>query len=331
MGRTRGCQRGGSVIRGSVKERVILISGSANPALARDVAERLGTHLAACVLERFPDGELHVEIRESVRGQRVHIMQPTSLPVEEHLFEMLLIADACARAGAAHLTALVPYFGYARQDRRAVGRDPIAVRVAADVIAACGIDDVVVVDLHSRAAEGVFSIPAQHLSAVPLLAEAMRPWAVEPAVLVAPDLGAVNLAERYSGILHLPVATIHKVRLSGREVHVRQLVGDVRGRVPLIVDDLLSTGGTVAAAVRALLAAGCTPDITVVATHGLFAHPAEEVLRDLPIARVVTTDSIAPRTDMGLPLHVVTIAPLLAEVVRRLDRDESLGDLISHG
>jgi ribose-phosphate pyrophosphokinase len=148
---------------------------------------------------------------------------------------------------------------------------------------------------------------------------------------VAPDLGAVKLAERYSRILNLPVATIHKTRLSGREVKVQQLVGDVRDRRPIIVDDLLSTGGTVAAAVRALLAAGCTPDITVVVTHGLFAHPAEEVLRDLPIARVVTTDSIAPRTDMALPLTVVTLAPLLGEVIKRLHRDESLGDLISHG
>ena len=310
---------------------MILLSGSANPALARKVADQLGTPLAACVLERFPDGELHVEIRESVRRQRVYIVQPTSPPVEAHLFELLLLADACRRAGAAHLTAIMPYFGYARQDRRAVGRDPIAARVAADVLAACHIDDVVVVDLHSRAAEGFFSMPAQHLSAVPLLADAVRSGAVEQSILVAPDLGAVKLAERYSRILNLPVATIHKTRLSGREVKVHQLVGEVRDRAPLIVDDLLSTGGTVAAAVRALLAAGCMPDITVVATHGLFAHPAEEVLRDLPIARVVTTDSIAPRADMGLPVNVVTLAPLLGEVVKRLDRDESLGDLISHG
>jgi ribose-phosphate pyrophosphokinase len=310
---------------------VILLSGSANPALAQKVADQVGSHLAACVLERFPDGELHVEIRESVRGQRVYILQPTSPPVEQHLFEILLLADACRRAGAAHLTAIIPYFGYARQDRRAVGRDAIAARVAADVLAACHIDDVVVVDLHSRAAEGFFSLPAQHLSAVPLLADAVRTSTGQQAVLVAPDLGAVKLAERYSQILALPVVTIHKIRLSGREVKVHQLVGDVRDRRPIIVDDLLSTGGTVAAAVRALLAAGCKPDIAVVVTHGLFAHPAEEVLRNLPIARVITTDSIAPRADMGLPATVVTLATLLGEVVKRLDRNESLGDLISHG
>jgi ribose-phosphate pyrophosphokinase len=310
---------------------VILLSGSANPALAQKVADQVGSHLAACLLERFPDGELHVEIRESVRGQRVYILQSTSPPVEEHLFELLLLADACRRAGAAHLTAIIPYFGYARQDRRAVGRDAIAARVAADVLAACHIDDVVVVDLHSRAAEGFFSLPAQHLSAVPLLADAVRTSTGQQAVLVAPDLGAVKLAQRYSHILNLPVATIHKTRVSGREVKVHQLVGDVRDRLPIIVDDLLSTGGTVAAAVRALLAASCRPDIAVVVTHGLFAHPAEEVLRNLPIARVITTDSIAPRADMGLPVTVVTLAALLGDVVKRLDRNESLGDLISHG
>jgi len=310
---------------------VILLSGSANPKLATNVAHALGRNLGACVVERFPDGELHIEVRESVRGQSVCLLQPTSPPVEQHLFELLLLADACRRAGAARIVAAIPYFGYARQDRRAVGRDPIAARVAADMMATAGIDDVIVVDLHSRAAEGFFSVPAEHLSAVSLLAEAVRSQATEEAVIVAPDLGAVKLADRYSALLKLPVATIHKTRISGSEVRVHQLVGDVRGRAPLIVDDMLSTGGTVAAAVRALLAAECTPDITVVVTHGLFAGPAEQVLRELPVARVITTDSVAPRADLALPLHVVSIAPLLAEVIKRLDRDESLIELISHG
>jgi ribose-phosphate pyrophosphokinase len=152
---------------------MILLSGTANPALAQNIADRLGSRLAACMVERFPDGELHVEIRESVRGQRVYVVQPTNPPVEAHLFELLLLADACRRAGASHLTGIIPYFGYARQDRRAAGREPIGGRVAADLIGAGGIDRVILVDLHSRAGEGFFSVPAEHLGAVPLLADAM--------------------------------------------------------------------------------------------------------------------------------------------------------------
>lgn len=311
---------------------MILLSGSANPVLASSVAQALGHHLAACVLERFPDGELHVDVRESVRGQNVFLLQPTSPPVEQHLFELLLLADACRRAGAARITAVIPYFGYARQDRRAAGREPIAARVAADMIVAGGVDDVVVLDLHNRAVEGFFSVPAHHLCAMPLLADAVRSQLTEQAaVVVAPDLGAVKLADRFGARLNLPVATIHKTRVSGSEVRVQRLVGDVRGLAPLIVDDMLSTGGTVAAAVRALLAAGCAPDITVVVTHGPFAHPADQVLRDLPIGHVITTNSVAPRSDLALPVAVVDVAPLLADALRRLERGESLTELLAAG
>jgi ribose-phosphate pyrophosphokinase len=309
----------------------MILTGSANPVLGGDIAKRLGTALAACVLDRFPDGELQIELRESVRGKRVFLIQPTSAPVEQHLFELLLLADACRRAGARERIAVIPYFGYARQDRRAVGRDPIGARVETDLLAAAGLGGVVVLDLHSRAAEGFFAMPAEHLSAVSLLADQIRPEVGEGAVVVAPDLGAVKLANRYSQRLGCPVATVYKTRLSGREVKVQQIVGDVRDRKPFIVDDMISTGGTVAAAVRALLAAGCRPDVTVVATHGVFTDQAADTLRALPIGRIVTTDSVTPRKDLALPVQIVTVAPLLADVIARLDRDESLGDLVSHG
>jgi ribose-phosphate pyrophosphokinase len=308
-----------------------LISGSAHPALATAIAARLGTPPAARILERFPDGELHVELRESVRGHQVFLLEPTCPPVEAHLFELLLLADACRRAGARRRVAVLPYFGYARQDRRAKGRDPIGARVVCDVLASGTINHVVVLDLHTRATEGFFAMPAEHLSAVPLLAEAIRKDVGDRAVMVAPDLGAVRLANRYGTALGCPVATIYKTRLSGRDVQVQQIVGDVGDRTPFIVDDMISTGGTVAAAVRALLAAGCRPDLTVVATHGVFADRAAETLRALPIGRLVTTDSVPLRPDLGLPVDVVSVAPLLADVIARLDRDESLGDLVSHG
>ena len=310
---------------------MILLTGCANPFLGKAVAAKLGRPLAACLLERFPDGELHVELRESVRGHTVFLLQPTSPPVESHLFELLLLADACRRAGASRLVALTPYFGYARQDRRANGRDAIAARVAADVLATAGIDQVVAIDLHSRAAEGLFSMPAEHLSAVSLLARAIRTHVTEGAVVMAPDLGAVKLANRYSTLLGRDVATISKTRISGREVKVQQLVGNVRARSVVIVDDMISTGGTVAAAVRAAIAAGCLPDISVVATHAVFTDQAADMLRALPIGRIITTDTITPRQDLALPVEIVSVAPLLADVIGRLDHGLSLDDLISHG
>lgn len=307
-----------------------ILSGSANLPLAETIAQRLRGKLAPLVLERFPDSEMHVDVRESMRGHDVHIIQPTSPPVDEHLFELLLVADACRRAGAAHLTAVVPYFGYARQDRRAHGREPVSARVMADLLRTGGLQRVIVVDLHSAAIEGAFSIPLEHLTAIPLLAEAVRPWITAKSVIVSPDLGAVKLAERYGKILHRPVAIVHKTRLSGEEVAVQTIIGEVKGQSILIVDDMISTGGTVEAAVKALLAAGCVPDFTVVASHGLFVGPAVERFRKLPVRRFFVTDSVPVPTDVSLPLQVVSLAPLLAETIDRLHNNRSLDDLVRH-
>lgn len=307
-----------------------LFAGSANPRLAEAVARGLGTPLGACAHERFPDGELQLEIKESVRGDDVYLIQPTCPPVADHLLELLLLADACRRAGAGVLTAVVPYYGYARQDRRAKGREPIGARLIADLVEASGIKRIILVDLHTPAAEAFFSLPVEHLSAVHLLATTVRPSISTDAIVVAPDLGAVRLAEAYAGLLGLPQATVHKIRQGPEAVQAREIVGDVRDRAPLIVDDMISTGHTIAVAVRALLAAGCKPDVTVVVTHGLFVGPIERVLRDLPIGRVVTTDSVPPRVDLPLPIEVATVAPLLVEAIRRLHRDESLSELVVH-
>jgi ribose-phosphate pyrophosphokinase len=247
-----------------------------------------------------------------LRGIRVHVylIQPTSPPVEAYLLELLLLADACRRAGAAQLTAVIPYFGYVRQDRRA-----------------SGLSRIVAVDLRTAALEGVFTMPREHLSAVPLLAEAVRPGLAPNGVLVAPDLGAVKRAERYAGLLHLPVAIVHKTRISGAEVRVRGITGEVQGRVPLLVDDMISTGGTIREAVTALLAAGCVPEITVVARQGLFVGPAGERLRAVPLRRIVVTDSVAAPRGQGWPLEVVSLSPLLAPAIARLHDDKALGDL----
>ncbi len=308
---------------------LVLLAGTSNPALAEAVADTLGVPLAEREASRFPDGEMRIEVRSSVRGCDVYLLQSTGPVAEAHLFQLLLLADACRRAGAARLTAIVPYLGYARQDRRASGREPVGARLVADLMAAAGIRRVVALDLHSTL-EGVFAVPLEHLTAVPLLAACLRGGLPEDGVIVSPDLGATKLAERYARLLERPVAFVHKHRLSGEQVTARGVTGEVRGLTPVIVDDMISTGGTIEAAIGALLEAGARPGVTVAATHGLFVGPAAERLRGVPVDRVVVTDSVVPGDAAGLRLEQVSLAPLLADAVSRLHGDRSLSELIVH-
>jgi ribose-phosphate pyrophosphokinase len=250
--------------------------------------------------------------------------------VGDTLIELLLLADAARRAGAARVTAVIPYFGYARQDRRASGREPVSARLVADLIDAGGVHRVVAVDLHTAALEGFFAIPLEHLTAVPTLAEAARAGLAPHSVVVAPDLGAVKLAERYGSLLQLPAAFVHKTRLSGTEVRAGAVIGEVKGRAPVIVDDMISTGGTIAAATTALLAAGAVPDVTVVTTHALLVGPALQRLAALPLRRLIAADTVMPPTESGLPLEVTSVAPLLAEAVDHLHYGRSLRGLLLH-
>jgi ribose-phosphate pyrophosphokinase len=306
-----------------------ILAGSANLALAQKIATKLGGQLAQRILERFPDGELHIEIQESVRGHDVYLNQPTCPPVDEHLFELLLMADACRRAGAVHLTAVIPYFGYARQDRRAHGREPLSVRLIADLLATSGIQRVVAVDLHSQGVESAFAIPVEHVSAVPILAEAVRSSVPRNAVVVSPDLGAVKMAERYAKLLNLPVVIIHKTRISGAEVNVQRIVGDVRGKHVLVVDDMISTGGTIEKAIKALLEAGClSSGIKVAASHGLLVGPAAERLGNLPIEKIYVSDSVPMPEQIPLPIQVSSLDWLLAETIRRLHNSQSIAGLV---
>lgn len=305
----------------------LLIAGSASQALAQSVARELGTALTPCRSERFPDGEVSVEIGESVRRREVVLVQSTSPPVNDHLVELVLLADACRRAAASHIIAIIPYFGYARSDRRQGRRSPVSGRAAATVLESVGIDHVVTVDVHAPQVEGFFSIPTDDVAATAAMETAYGTLLDEDSVIVAPDLGAVRRARDLSRRLERPMALCLKQRRTATEVEVTGVVGDVAGRSCVIVDDMISTGGTVAESVRALRAAGAREVRAVVATHAVFSPGAPERLAAAGVQRVVVTDTVAPSGEpwpSGSARQVVSVAPLLATVIRRIEAGESL-------
>ena len=309
--------------------RMAVIAGPANATLGIEVAALLQSRTLPFDCQRFPDGETQVDLRESVRGCHVYLLQSTSPPVEQHLIELLLIADACRRAGAERVTGVIPYFGYARQERR-TDRRSLGARVAADIVATGGFDRLMLIDAHTPAIEGFFGMPIDHLTAAPLLAAAARRCLADAPIVVAPDLGAVKLAREYSRLLEAPMAFVHKTRLSGCEVEARVVTGDVRNRTPVIVDDMLSTGGTVEAAAGALRHAGAIDPVTVVATHALLVGDARETLHRASIAHLVVGNTVPIDDTRDVPLDVVSVAPLIAAAMRRDYQHESLADLRVH-
>lgn len=313
----------------TVSQRLTLISGSAHPDLAAAIASALGVELATRTLGRHPDSERWVTLGSKLRGHDVYVVQPTAPPVDEQLVELLLIADASRRAGAARITAVIPYLGYARQDRRRADGEPVSVRLVADLIAA-RFDRALLLDPHGPSIESAFGIPVEQVSAAPVLTAALRARLAGPAsahVVLAPDVGAIKLAETYAAALDLPVAFVRKTRISGSEVRALQIAGDVRERTPIIVDDMITTGGTIEAAARAAIEAGARIPMIVAASHGVFVGNALLRLGALPLRALTTTDSLPPPGSVPVSLEIVSVAPLLAEAIRRLHADESLGTL----
>lgn len=311
---------------GSRKEDFIVFAGTANPPLAAAIAAELGVRPGACTIARFPDGELSVNLEESVRGREVILVQPTAPPVNDHLVELLAFADACRRAAAGRIIAVVPYFGYARSDKRHGRREPITASLVARMMQAAGLDHVITLDLHAAQIEGFFHIPVDSLTAVPTLCQALRDRLPPGVVIVSPDTGRVRTATEYAHWIGGEVVVLHKRRAGGTAAEVTHVVGDVRDRACLIIDDMISTGGTIAAGVTALLDAGARPEITVAATHGLFVGDAAARLGHEAIREVLVTDSVA--ADRPCPRRrIVSIAPLIAAAIRRMQADGSLHDL----
>jgi ribose-phosphate pyrophosphokinase len=300
-----------------------IFAGIANPSLAAAIASELGTAVGSCAIDRFPDGEVMVQLGEPVRRKQVFLVQPTSPPVNDHLVELLAMADACRRAAAATITAIVPYFGYGRADKRHGRREPITGRLVADLLQVAGISHVITVDLHTPQIEGFFHVPVDSLSAVPALCHALESRVSPDLVIVSTDAGRIQMAAGYAKFLGLPVIMLHKRRQSGTRTEVTHIVGDVSSRSCLIVDDIVSTGGTLAESIAALLRAGARPAIMVAATHGLLLPGAKEKLDHPAVREVFVTDTVRAAQQDWPRLRVISIAPLIARAMKRLLGNES--------
>jgi ribose-phosphate pyrophosphokinase len=304
----------------------VVFSGTSNPGLAAAVAAELGVRPGSRTVTRFPDGEVEIRLDESVRGREVLLIQATGPPVNDNLMELLTLADACRRSAAARITAVVPYFGYARADKRRGRREPITASLVAQLIQGAGIDQLLTFDLNAAQIEGFFQIPVDSQTALPTLVQAVCGRLPQGAVVVSPDIGRVAMATDYAHRLGVPVAILHKRRSSGTETTVTHVVGDVRDRPCLIIDDMISTGGTIARAVEAPLQAGARPEFVVAATHGLFVGDAWATLGHPAIREVVVTDSVVP-VESERRLRVVSLAPLICAAMRHSLAGGSLSEL----
>ncbi|MCI0589640.1 MAG: ribose-phosphate pyrophosphokinase [Planctomycetes bacterium] len=305
-----------------------IFSGSAHPELARSICEHLGIGLGNAIVGRFPDGEIEVKVDEDVRGRDVFLVQPTCPPVNENLMELLILADCLRRASADRITAVIPYFGYARKDRKDEGRVPITAKLVANLITQSGVERVLAVDLHAAQIQGFFDIPVDHLYAKPVLVAPLRKLGLRDVVVVSPDVGGIKVARAYCKELGADLAIVDKRRLNPEEAEVEAVIGEVGGKNAILVDDMISTGGTIAEAVRILKNFGAA-SVFVAATHPVFCGKARTRLDAAPIERIFVTDTIPLRPERSAPARtqVVSIAPLLARAIRSIHRAESVSRL----
>jgi ribose-phosphate pyrophosphokinase len=311
------------------RRRLELVSGRSHPALAEEIAAHLGVKLGEANLREFANGEVHCRYDSSIRGCDVFIIQTHSGPVNDSLMEQLIMIDAAKRASAKRITAVCPYYGYARQDRKSTGREPITAKLVADVLSVAGADRVVSVDLHSGQIQGFFDTPFDHLTAAPVLEEYLRTEIGGDVVVVAPDAGRVKVAERYSQHLGTDLALVHKTRPRGsaNTVEARHVVGDVKGRHCVIIDDMIDTASTICAAAELLHDAGAA-DISVMATHAVLSDPAVDRLKASPIIRVVVTDTLPVAADRVFDkLVVLSVAKIIADVIDAIFEETSVSEI----
>lgn len=308
--------------------QLYVFSGTANPDLATSIAEKLGVQLGRVDIQRFPDGEIFVKYQENIRGDDVYIVQPTCTPTNENLMELLIMLDAAKRASAGQVTAVIPYYGYARQDRKDQPRVPISAKLVADLLTAAGADRVLTFDLHAQQIQGFFNIPVDHLYARPVIVKHLRTF-VDPAnvTVVAPDTGSVKMAQSYADMIGCGFAVVAKRRISATEVDSAHLVGDVEGRVCVLVDDMTATAGTLIAAAKQLEDHGAK-EIYAAVSHCCLNEKGRERLLASNIKALISTDSIpVDASGMGDRLTILSISELLATAIDRIHSRRSVSTL----
>jgi ribose-phosphate pyrophosphokinase len=304
-----------------------LIAGSANPELASRISEVLGVPLTSARLRRFADGEINVKIEDSMRGHDVFVIQPTCPPVNEHLMELFIILDALRRASAGRVTAVIPYYGYARKERKTQPREPISAKLVANFITLAGADRLLLLDLHAEAIEGFFDVPTDHLSPFRIFADYLRTLELRNVTIVAPDAGGGRRAEAVANQLQAPIAFGYKRRPEEDQAEVIAVSGDVKGRDCVVVEDIITTGGTITKLAQSLRAQGASK-VLICATHPVFTGDAVARLRNTKIDEVIVTDSVpVPPEAKGPSLTVLSVAPLLAEAIIRVHENRSVSEL----
>lgn len=312
----------------SMENKIRVFSGNSNLSLAQKICEGLKVPLGVAKVRNFSDGEIMVEIGENVRGRDIYVVQSTCAPTNNNLMELLIMADALKRASAATITAVIPYYGYARQDRKAAPRTPITSKLVADIITTAGADRVVTVDLHAGQIQGFFNIPVDNLYAAPVILEHLRRRFTngDEIVMVSPDAGGTERARAFAKRLGCTLAVIDKRRTGPNVAEVMHLIGDVSGKVAIILDDMIDTAGTLTQAANALKNHGAKA-IHACATHGVLSGPAIERIDNSAIEEVVITDTIPLGEKTSPKLKVLSVAELLAEAIRRIHEDESVSSL----
>jgi len=305
-----------------------IFSGNAHPALAQSLCQHLGQPLGSAKVERFADGEVYVEINQNVRGVNCFVVQPTCTPVNDNLMELLVMTDALKRSSANPIVAVIPYFGYARQDRKTRPRTPISARLAADLLTAAGVHRVLAMDLHAGQIQGFFNIPVDHIYAMPVMMEYLKTKFGNETVIVSPDAGGVERARAFSKRLDAGLAIIDKRRPAPNVAELVNIIGDVKGRDAIIIDDMVDTAGTLCAAAKGLTEKGAR-GVYACISHGLLSGPALERIHASTIKELIITDSIPPRPEVKASpkVRVLSVAHLLGEAVKRIHMGDSLSSL----